>query len=148
MTKCLTPLDRFRVEGSIHVPTNESILAFDRELISLAKYTTDLLNEKAIERQVGTWPNEQNIKGIRKLEILVDQDNLDDGGLCAALRDVYGTRTRSSAHSKSSSFDKSVLLNGATTFPHRFEQMLNALADGYEAIAASLLARRPGGPAS
>jgi hypothetical protein len=45
------------VEGSIHVPTNDSVLTFDRELISLAKYTTDLLNERGIEAQVERWPN-------------------------------------------------------------------------------------------
>ncbi len=126
------------VGASVHVPTNESIGAFDHEVVPLAKYTVDLLNERGVQQNLNSDPKDKGVKGIGKLEHLLSQHGIGTTKVTAALRDLYGVRTKSGAHSKGSDFNREKLLQGAKSFPERFEQMVTSIADGFDELALAL----------
>lgn len=121
---------------NVHVPTNESMAQFETQIVPLAKLVVDFLNEDEIARAT-VAPGKSN-KGIAKLELLLQEQDLPSEPLCAALRHVQGARSRAAAHRKGDDFSREELLAGARDPQERFLQLLEALVDGMHALTVKI----------
>lgn len=89
----------------LHVPLNETQTEFEDQLMNLAKLLADFLNEKAIIKAIGKGPDDE--RGLSKLQRFftvtgyeqVEEDN-------ALLREIQELRSRVSAHSKGSDYNR------------------------------------------
>ncbi|MFF5794513.1 hypothetical protein ACFY5D_20920 [Paeniglutamicibacter sp. NPDC012692] len=89
----------------LHVPLNETQSEFEDQLMNLAKLLVDFLNEKAIVKAIGKGPEGE--RGLSKLQRFftvtgykhVEEDN-------ALLRQIQELRSRVSAHSKGSDYNR------------------------------------------
>jgi hypothetical protein len=121
---------------TIHLPANQSGQAFDQQIVLLAKLVADALNDVELAKALdGTVANE---KGIAKFERLLSQLGYDLPALPKLMAWIYGARTRSAAHFKSSTYDEEKLLDGAANLPALFERYLNNLADLFDQLRTLL----------
>lgn len=123
----------------VHVPTNDSLAQFETQIVPLAKLVVDFLNEEAIQ-QASDAPR-QDHKGIAKLAQFLQEQDLPNEPLCAALRRVQGVRSRAAAHRKGKDFDRSQLLGGARGPRELFTELFEALVDAMAALTEELEAR-------
>ena len=124
---------------ALHVPTNQSVKAFDEQIVLLAKATVDFLNESQIGIALGKKVKAE--RGITKLERLLESKGLDAGELLQSLRKIQGARTNSAAHRKGEDFDLQLLLDGCADLPELFAALLDGVTDGMVALSKSLEGR-------
>ena len=117
---------------NVHVPTNESMAQFESQVVPLAKLVVDSLNEAEIARATVAFG--KGNKGIAKLELLLQEQDLPSEPLCTALRRIQGARSRAAAHRKGEDFSRDELLAGARDPQDLFHQLLETLVDAINAL--------------
>jgi hypothetical protein len=121
------------VKPGLHIPTNDSMVAFEHEIMPFAKATVDFLNEAKLAEPLANKPN----GGITTLEEFLNGEDLPLT-LPPVLRQIQGARSKTAAHRKSNSFDINKLLDGAVGLPDRFAKLLTEVAAAFDELADAL----------
>lgn len=118
----LSPEDQYNLE-TIHIPLTNSQPEFDQLVLCIVKSLIDSLNESVLQKNIG---NEQNQKGIAKLESWFQQNSFEGyEEHIQFLRNLQELRSTGSGHRKGQSYQKITQKMGID---------LKLLVDSFESI--------------
>lgn len=130
--KPLNENDEYHLKA-LRMPLNTTQSEFDEQVLSLTKVLIDSLNEKNLKQAI-TSKLDSDTRGISKLELYLQQEKVADyQDIIDFMRILQSIRSWSSAHRKSSDFDKKMeklnidLNNLPDEFKHLLEKAIEVL---------------------